>query len=211
MNNDRQALIEVEFEFNGPPTVDVADITRLLVDIESIYALAASSAGLNPLDVVDAPLRVIKDNHVVDNFIDLNSPPPDLSSPDDQGLELEVATRAFDPLMWGQLHRRDAPRTNLFFSELRFGSPFTVLVEIPWETYAVCGSAMIAGIGLVFGAPFRAGAKVHNARSDYWESRLKADTSREQYFEWRRRSNANRLKLARIEVQEDPPDADRAT
>jgi hypothetical protein len=200
---DRVGTLRLVFEFHDRCPVDVVDVTRLLVDIESLYALAAVSAGLDPGDVVSAALRVAKDNHVVDNFVAYHPPPP---TDDAETLDAETtaASLVAEPTVWALDHRRSAPRTNLRLKSLEFGSPFSVLVEVPWEAYLACGSGIVAAVGLVFGAPFRAGERLHDARNAYWHARLNADRAREDYIEWRSRTNRNRVRLVSADMLDEP-------
>jgi hypothetical protein len=71
-----------------------------------------------------------------------------------------------------------APRV----TAVHFGSPLQILLEIPAYAWAGAATGFVAALSMIFGAPYKAAAKFHDARGDYWRSRLAADAAKQAWI-----------------------------
>jgi hypothetical protein len=71
-----------------------------------------------------------------------------------------------------------------------FGSPFHILVEMPPYVWAGAATGFVGALSAVFGAPYKAAARFHSARADYWRSRIDADQSKRAWIEARQQAHA---------------------
>lgn len=89
---------------------------------------------------------------------------------------------------------------------VRYGSPFHILVEVPPSVWASGATAFIVALAAVFGAPYKAGAKFHGSRADYYRKRLDADDAQRQWIESRRRAHEeDGFRLVDVELPRVPP------
>lgn len=107
-------------------------------------------------------------------------------------------------------HSTDDPRLDEELAPrvvaVHFGSPFQVLVELPPYVWAGAVAGFVGALATVFGAPYKAGAKFHTARAEYWRSRLEADSAKSAWIASRRDAHAKdgfRLKSVKFPPGED--------
>jgi hypothetical protein len=130
------------------------------------------------------------------------------------------------PRFWltGALRRRRKPRPGQSYIEaagaledvipsslrvraLDYGSPFHVVLEIPWQAYVTSGGGFIAAVGVLFGAPYKVAAQFHKNRQEYWGRRLAADEAKARYAFHRAVENQD-VRLVEIEATPLPDTPD---
>ena len=90
---------------------------------------------------------------------------------------------------------------------IRKQSDLHVLLELPAIVYAGGFVGICFGIANVLGAPLRAAARFQRAREEFWNSRLSADQSKLDYYEWKRgeATKRQRLPLKTVDVTDQLP------
>jgi hypothetical protein len=90
---------------------------------------------------------------------------------------------------------------------IQLGSPLEFVFEIPWEAWAVGGSAFLGGLATLFGVPMKAAAEFEKARAEFWRSRLEADDAKRRWIESRRdRPPGRSFRLLDARTSESPPE-----
>lgn len=167
-------VTQITLTFTPDETVDLAprDIAAMLVDLEAALELATRASA--------ASSRALR--------------PPRPQPP--------LGVVPAGPTRWVDLQSRlsrSVPGA-ICVRRIHYGSPLKIVVELPWQIYAVAGPALLCGLGFMFSAPYRAMGAVHLARADFWNQRLLASRARRAYLEWRRVENRALAQLVEIEA-----------
>jgi hypothetical protein len=111
----------------------------------------------------------------------------------------------------GELEWVREQKDRLRVKALRMESPLQILLEVPWPIHAAAFGSLAYGVSYVLGVPYRASARFHRAREEYFESRTAASGAKERWLD-RKAETAKRslhFKLSRVaEVSQLPPHDD---
>lgn len=144
----------------------------------------------DPGDVPVRPLAVAGVISVVEELYVVSfakdAPPPSYAKRPDWAWEYDL----------GSLQAR--------LSAVRMESDLHLLLDLPWPVYVGGFTAFTYGLAHVFGVPYKAVARFHKARKEYWESRREDEEARQQYFDFKKEQAAKRLPFELREVHETP-------
>jgi hypothetical protein len=81
-------------------------------------------------------------------------------------------------------------------------SDLQLVVDLPWPVYIGGFTAFAYGLAHVFGGPYKAFARFHKARKEYWDSRREDEEAKQRYFDFKEEQTARRLPFQLREVHE---------
>jgi hypothetical protein len=119
----------------------------------------------------------------------LDFPPP---GPEDGELE------------WIARHQHFSRQMSLRAARLE--SPLQLLLEFPPVVYVMGFSGFAYGVAHVLGVPYKAAARFHQARAEYFESRVEAADAKDAWLERKaERAKRSPFRLQKVEERDFPP------